>query len=358
MHILMVDYNGTCNEDGEALGHSPKVLHEYAGLLNGFAAVDALLSPCVAHKTVKEDFGNIYELPYNLIQGRDNSIVKRIVDKYYLFYNLSKVFKQKDYDIIFFYKMDFFLAVYLFLLGFLKKNKKTKYVGLIYQQKFEVPFAPLVNYIYRKGIQKLDGLIHTLELNVLAHRNSMYMPDYYYVPEVYDRYKILEKQEKVVCVGTMNYYKELDKLVECFNQGTYPLEICGYFMEKEMLIRLQEKASENIQIHDRVLSQEEYYTLIGEAKYSILPYNMQQYKERTSGVLYETVFLDSIPIAPKGLLEYNHISGIAYNSWEDIEKWIRDGVKKESPLWNEAHKKVVYSADEIQKNLEQFLGEI
>ena len=358
MHILMVDYNGTCNEEGEALGHSPKVLHEYAGLLNGFAVVDALLSPCVAEKVVKEDFKNVYKLRYNLIQGRNNSIVKRIIDKYYLFYNLSKVFRQRDYDIILFYKMDFFLAVYLFLFGLWKKNRSTKYIGLIYQQKFEVPFASLVNYIYQKGIQRLDGLIHTLELNELNHKNKMYMPDYYYVPETYDKYKKIEKQEKVVCVGTMNYYKELDKLVECFNMGTYPLEICGYFMDKEMLIRLQKKANKNIQIHDCVLSQEEYYTLIGEAKYSILPYNMQQYKERTSGVLYETVFLGSIPIAPKGLLEYNHVSGIAYDSWEELQEWIKDGVKKESGLWMQEQKKVVYSSEEIQRNLEQFLGEI
>lgn len=358
MHVLMVDYNGTCNEEGEELGHSSKVLHEYAELINTFATVNALLSPCIARKALKEDFHTISELPHNIVQGQNNSIIKRIIDKWFLFYNLSKVFAHKDNDIVFFYKTDFFFTLYFLIWKTFHRKTKVKYVGLIYQQKFEVPLAPLVNYIYRKGIGHLDGLIHTVELNEFEHKNKMYMPDYYYVPALYDKYRDMQKQEKVVCVGTMNYYKELDKLVDCFNHSAYPLEICGHFMDKEMFARLKKKANENICITDSILSLEEYYTLIGSAKYSILPYNMQQYKERTSGVLYETIFLHSIPIAPKGLLEYNHIQGIAYDSWEDVKNWLADCEKSEINLFGDTNKKVIYTFEEIRGKLQRFLGEI
>lgn len=358
MHVLMVDYNGTCNEEGMELGHSSKVLHEYAELINTFATVSALLSPCIVRKAVKKDFNDIRELSYDIVQAKNNGIVKRIIDKWYIFCNLVKVFAQKDIDTVFFYKMDFFLAVYLCIWKLFHKKSDIKYVGLVCQQKFEVPLASLINYIYRQGVRCLDGLIYTVESVEFRNENAMYMPDYYYLPSLYDKYRCMQKQEKVICVGTMNYYKELDELVDCFNHSTYPLEICGHFMDKDMLEQLKKKANNNIKIIDSILNQEEYYTLIGSAKYSILPYNMQQYKARTSGVLFETTFLESIPIAPRELLDYNHIQGIAYDSWENVKDWLAAGAKSESYLFKADNKKVIYTFEEIRVKLQQFLGEI
>lgn len=320
LHILMADYCGMCNENGKEIGHSSKVLNEYAMLLNGKGIIDAALSPCIEKNVVREDFELIISLPYNINLCSDNSIYKRIKDKIKIFINIYHVTHKKNYNIIWFYKTDFFLSLYLWL--FDHGRKKTKYIGLVYQESFITPFSPIVNWIFKRGIKKLDGLIYTQKNNNLFHKNKMYMPDYYYIPEIYDSYKKMKKIDKVVCVGTMNYYKELMQLVKCFNHSNYKLEICGYFTDKSMFTSLKAIAKSNVEIVDKILTQNEYYTKIATAKYSILPYNMQQYKERTSGVLYETIFLNSIPIAPKTLLMYNQIGGVAYDSWGDLEEQI------------------------------------
>lgn len=346
LRILMVDHNGMCNEQGIEIGHSSKVLHEYTQLIKEFGQIDAALPACIEKNANRTDFGEMIQLPYNIILGNHNGIIKRILDKIKMFININKAVHQKGYDVIWFYKVDFFLTLYLWL--FDHGRKKKKYIGLICQQGFECPFKNIVNWIYRQGLKKFNGMIYTQKEDHIDHKNKMYMPDYYYIPEVYDKYRMMKKQEKVVCVGTMNYYKEILELVKCFSKTDYTLDICGHFMDQEMLHNVLETVGENIRIQNKILSEDEYYTLIGSAKYTILPYNMQQYKERTSGVLYETVFLNSIPIAPKALLAYNLISGVAYDSWEDLKKQI---TAKEVLPPNFSVENKMESISTIQKNL-------
>lgn len=45
---------------------------------------------------------------------------------------------------------------------------------------------------------------------------------------------------------------------------------------------------------------------------------MDCYKGATSGVLLESIFLKSIPVAPQKLLDYNGINGIGYGDLEEI----------------------------------------
>ena len=62
---------------------------------------------------------------------------------------------------------------------------------------------------------------------------------------------------------------------------------------------------------------------ISSAKYSILPYDMNQYINRTSGVLLESIYVGTIPIAPRSLLEHNKLPGIKYDSLNELlnYKW-------------------------------------
>jgi hypothetical protein len=46
---------------------------------------------------------------------------------------------------------------------------------------------------------------------------------------------------------------------------------------------------------------------------------MEQYGCRTSGVLIESMFLHTIPIAPRKLLEANGIQGIGYDNIEELK---------------------------------------
>ena len=116
----------------------------------------------------------------------------------------------------------------------------------------------------------------------------------------------------------MNPYKKLEELVEVFNDLDYPLEIAGYFFDRDRAARLKQRVKDNIFIDDRILDDVEYYEKLGSARYAVLPYDMEQYKNRTSGILLECAFLGVVPIAPHELLKENGLKGIGYTSIEEI----------------------------------------
>ena len=49
--IVFIDYCGSCDGEGKAIGHSPKVLMEYADLLKDHYKLEAILPLCV-HESV------------------------------------------------------------------------------------------------------------------------------------------------------------------------------------------------------------------------------------------------------------------------------------------------------------------
>lgn len=315
--VLLVDYYGTCDKEGKPIGHSQKVLQEYSNLIKEQFVVGAAISPCLTNGLAGE-FEEIISLKYDICAEQVTSLWVRVTDKFKLISNIRYVLKKNDYDIVWFYRTDFFLFFYFFLR---RKTKRFKVIGQVYQEEFATgKLSKILNYFYRKGSLKFDGLIYTQKGMAGFHGNTLYIPDYYYDEEKYGKYKNISKQEKAVCLGTMNPYKKLEELVEAFNANGMPLEIKGYFYEKERFRRLLQMKKENITIEDVVLSEDEYYCLLAEAKYSILPYDMEQYGCRTSGVLQESLFLNTIPVAPTELLKENGIDGIGYESIAELSK--------------------------------------
>ena len=88
--------------------------------------------------------------------------------------------------------------------------------------------------------------------------------------------------------------------------------------------------------------------MIAESKYTLLPYKLERYENATSGILLESIFLKSIPIAPKWLLENNNISGIGYDNLDDLPKSINElnNVTREYTFDIEDYRK-----DNIEKKL-------
>lgn len=317
--ILMADYYGTCDSAGNAVGHSAKVLREYRELLGGEFETGAAVSPCLA-RTVQtgggEQFVRVHILKYDIYAAGMETLGGRIRDKLKLIRNIHQVLSLRDYDIIWFYRTDFFLFLYLFL----TRKPGIKIVGQVYQEKFAAgKVSCILNYIYRKALRKLDGVIYSQEGMACGHENTLYIPDYYYDEKKYGKYKNIPKQEKAVCLGTMNPYKELTGLVKGFSRNKYELEIKGFFYDKRMYEELARMAGPGIKIEDRILSEEEYYSTLAEAKYAVLPYDMKQYENRTSGVLQECLFLGTAPIAPALLLKQNGMQGIGYNTIAELE---------------------------------------
>lgn len=315
--ILLVDYYGTCNSVGKAVGHSPKVAMEYRGLFFHEEYVDAALSPCIAKEVVQAEFQNVYKLKFDIVEADYNRFLKRFTDKFRILYNIHQVFSMKGYDIIWFYRSDFFLLLYMMLLR--RKNEKRKIICLIYQIGFGGGIiGKVLDYISGKGIAKFDGIIVTQKNMTVNHKNVFYMPDYRYNDEVYGRYRRMKKEERATCLGAMNPYKKLETLAEVFKHNRYPILISGYFFEKERAERLQKTAAENLMIKNCIMEVENYYETLASAKFTILPYDMQQYHNRTSGILIESAFTGVIPIAPTELLEFNQIRGIGYRNMNEI----------------------------------------
>lgn len=356
--LLLVDYYGTCDSEGNEVGHSSKVLGEYSDLINGYYDISAALSPCLVSKISDKqlkDFRKIYSLKYNICMENVQSIWKRVKDKFKLFYNLHQVFRIHDCDIMWFYRTDFFLALYL-LLFVSRKKKYPKMVILIYQKSFgQDIFGRILNHIYYFGFQKVDAIISTQNGFNEFKKPILYISDYYYDTEKYDKYKSTEKEDKVVCVGTMSPYKQIIPLVKAFNRNGFPLEIRGRFYDMKQYRQALESKKDNVVIENAILTEEEYYSAVARAKYAVLPYDMGQYQCRTSGVLLECVFLDTIAIAPKQLLQETQIDGMGYENIEelaDISFWGK------CPNVNYTDKKKEFDREEIGERLLGFLDSI
>lgn len=328
--ILMVDYYGTCNNEGEPIGHSPKVLREYTDLLENDYCISVAISPCLEGKIREEDYEEIIILPYDIVEEGKKGLRVRIIDKFKLFRNIDKAMKEKNkYDIVWFYRSDFFLFLNFFLR---QKNNKISPYALVYQQIFCTGIVgKILSWIYNKSIRKFDGIIYTQKSAAPNHSHKLYIPDYYYDEGKYGRYRGIEKSRKAVCLGTMSPYKKLEDLIETFNNLGYPLEIAGYFFEEGRYQDLCRKAKPNVTVQNVILSEDDYYRKLAGARFAVLPYDMQQYQNRTSGVLQECLFLNTIPIAPAGLLKNNDIDGYGYErlSQLKVEELDRYSVKEQ-----------------------------
>lgn len=314
--ILMCGYYGMCDSSGKSVGHTTKVTEEYFDLLKKNHGVSIIASPSIISSLPERLHNHCTKLKYNIVIDVPFTFIKRVMDKFKIIYNVHVCCKQRDYDALFFYQVDFFFFFYFWLL-YRKKNKEV--YCLVYHQDFTGgKLENFLQWIYNRALKKMSGVVYTQQKLEINHSKTLYIPDYFYEEEKYGKYRILDKKEKVVCLGTMNRYKKIEELVEVFSKIDYPLEICGRFDDESRFQKLLKIKTDNITIKNQVLSIDDYYKKMGEAKYGILPYDMNQYNNRTSGVLLETLYVDSIPIAPKNLLEQNGLPGIGYNIMEEI----------------------------------------
>lgn len=316
--IVMCGYYGMCDSQGRSVGHTSKVTKEYFELLSQKMEILLKASPSII-KTLDEEVKQKSEkLKYDIIIDTPFTLKKRVLDKFKILYNIYTCIEKTDEQILFFYQIDFFFFFYIWAF-FHRKDKKI--YCLLYHQNFTGgKVEGLLQWIYRKALGKIYGVAYTQKGLQISHNNTLWIPDYFYDEKKYGKYRNMAKQDKVVCLGTMNRYKKLEELVEVFKALPYLLEICGRFDDNERYERLITMKSENVTIVNTVLSEEEYYTKLGQAKYSILPYDMEQYTNRTSGVLLESLYVGSVPIAPRELLEQNELPGYGYLKLEELAK--------------------------------------
>lgn len=158
-------------------------------------------------------------------------------------------------------------------------------------------------------------------------------------------------------IGTMTESKDIEGLVETFLNSDIHVKIIGKFVDKSLYSILKEKIKTcgSILIEDKYLDNDEYYSLIAESRYVILPYKQSYYNKRTSGIILEAMFLDTIPIAPEYLLEFNDVKGIGYSDISEVSDLLKNH-DIESILEDFKIKRSELSVDNIKNNLINLLS--
>lgn len=308
--IILVDYISYTNKEGTPVGHPLKVLQEYGGWVSD--DFDIIYS---AHSSYLRELAgkNKIALPYNICEGEDYFSFKGKLHQFIISWiNLSKVWKDRNFNYIWFCNIDFF--IFVFLLCHAYKRKKVIITSYLekFERKYQNIFAQLV-------LPKIKLLITSNKAIKYEGNNQLYIPDYLYNSSLYEKYGNMGKIEKVVCVGTMGDSKELEELVNVFNKNGYRLEIKGHFSDKNLFVKIKSMAKRNIEIEDCYLQYNNYLELIGESRYCILPYKKAVYSIKTSGVLLESIFVNTIPICNNELLQKWEIAGVGYSKIGELE---------------------------------------
>ncbi|OQA26656.1 MAG: hypothetical protein BWY61_00568 [Firmicutes bacterium ADurb.Bin354] len=357
MNILTIaEYQGRRDESGRAVGHAPKVLTEYVSCVHEgmdvriFAPKTVIRSACCIAGVKKNVSVNesknaslwkelirehkVRVLPHSIVMKGNISFCGRVMNKLRMFANIRAVLRNAPGDKVWFFNTEYYLMLYLALFG----NGGKEIVITTFMEGFRAGkngrFAFLKQKIFEKAQKKIKLIIATGPKFEFKNAESVFIPDYVYDPDVYEKYRRKRKDKELkkyaVCLGTMNPEKQLEEMVTAFTRVGFPLIVAGCFYDKDRLAALKEIAGDNIDIRDGYLSRDAYMELLAGAEFAVLPYSPDQYATQTSGVLQEAVFLDTVPLSYNAVLDGNAVPGVGFDSFEDLDRDMLDisGKKK------------------------------
>lgn len=354
--MVLVEYIGNSDINKKPIGHSTKVLKEYKELLTPDYDVKFAIPYNVVDEIGKSDVTITFKA-ITILQTCSKTKREQLREKIERFKNLKKVYEDsKDEDVLWFCNVDINLFYYLFVKS--KYCKKT--ICTLYQNNFlkKGLTGKIRNRIFQKVIKRLALVIYTNQNFNFDSDNTFYMPDYYY-DERFDLLPTDKKKEQVVCLGTMNDDKKLNEVVREFNKLDRDLYIIGRFYNQDWRKALEKNACKNIHIVDDYIDYQKYLLLLAESKYAILPYDPIVYAQRTSGVLQESIFTKTVPIAPRSFLEYNGCWGIGFENYEQLAEVVTQEFDYNQYVdWCNEQIMYKYNAKVISKELKRVLDNI
>lgn len=348
MKVCIAEYKCITDKSGNAFGHGKKVLYEAEQMCRKMG-IETSVAACEAYRDKGYD-GEYILLP-NAIHGSDYTYhsVKRVME------NIRTAMKQTDADYIWFTNVDWYLFMYLGCHRIKQKVVITTYADVNDSVKYfggrGLP-GKMVAFLERRGITKLSLIVETFYRGKRPE-NAVYMPDYLYT-EFYKGYRVAEKKHRVICIGTMNTQKDVKGAVALFRQMDIPFFIIGGFVDKNLYRELCAESTENIQIKDAYLSDEEYYSELGSSEYVIVPYDMSVYGSATSGVVRESIYMGVKVIAPQKLLDNMGIDLRGYDSLIEVKELIETNRLSVYP----EEKLEQYSEDHLVKGFKNWLTTI
>ena len=346
--LIIADYIGNSMQDDKPSGHLVKLLRETEMLLRDDFDISFIVSDNYVSSLPELQ---IHSIVTHLSQKGNK--IERILQRYK---NISQILKIKEP--IWFINTDFWFYVYMATHRIANKS--------IYTLNY-MTYKPEVNekglgikikwLIYRWASHKIKTEFVTCKKRY--GQNQVYVPDYYFDPQLYEKYISKKKKNQVVFCGGISSAKEVERVVEVFAKNQQLLLICGRFESQDLYERVTKNSYDNIIIDNNRLSDEEYYKLMGESKYIILPYKESCYSGRSSGVILEAMFLDAVIIGPNFLLNEIGIAGIAYNDLNDLLEFDIDAHEKENAIALELNKGIKdrYSKEYVRKQYCSGFGE-
>jgi hypothetical protein len=308
--ITLVDYIGNCDAKGEVTGHAAKTLQETKEMLSGSYNVNMVVTPPYAQFFDESSIACV--LPYESSPQRQSGKFKKIglcVKKICAVRNIVK-----SESMIWFVNTDFWLYAGLL---FSKKKKGQKIFATNYLDFYSKKNAK--NLVYNCAVKKIDCVFHTnMELKRAKHQ---YIPDYWFDKRKYDKYLTEEKQDDVYICGGINAGKDIMGAIDAFNANGQALMICGKFSNQSIYDEAVAKAHKNIKIVNTRLDEDAYYRELAKHRFVLLPYKKENYSNRSSGIILESIFLGNIVIGPAFLLEQLQIPGIRYTNIEELRSF-------------------------------------
>ena len=320
MHkIFLIDYNCVTDNNGLPVGHTLGMAEKLINLLKN----DYELTYVCSEEYASAINGiEIMPILKSIAKGTDDeNNTKKIVRNNFVL--ISRACKE---GILFFIHFNTIYSTYL-----PKKTRKRKTICICFNNIRRVKtgdsiFKAIARrfYFFIKNFylkKRINVLIKTNKKLNFTVKNILYMPDYYYIPEFYSRYATVKDKNLVVCLGQNNRYKQIIPLIQKFGGSKYTLLITGKFFQTEFFENAVDCAAEydNIFIKNDNISSDEYYSILAEASYCVVPYDSDFYYERTTGVAIEAMFSDTVVIGPKSILDFNDIDGICYDKLENLD---------------------------------------
>ena len=300
LRVMIAEYQNYVTPEKFPRGHGKKALEEAYQLVN----LKPFQVKCVASPAYCDFQVNDVKYIDEIVRDQRHKLIRL----FRIFKNLRCIFREGKNEIIWFTNVDWMFFVYVALF-----TPRTQKIAItIFRNILEDATNPkwgickgLLSYLVSNGMAKIDLMFVTNPtLSISGAKQQIHIPDYFY-KNVYSLYRNTAKAERIVCLGLMNVQKELKKLVRHFSNTEIEVWIIGLFDNEDYYNAIRKLSGSNIKIENRALSEKEYLNIIGGSQFVILPYAATEYKEATSGILLETIFMNSIPVAPKFLLKNN-----------------------------------------------------
>ncbi len=301
MKLLLIDTKGNTNKFGEIIGHPLKVLNQSYNIISKVHNISFLLANSFKFTFIKDYTETKEFLPFSVtiytnFIGRIKNHFRRILN---ILLCINYIYKMNP-DKIWFVNQDNYL---LYLLP--NKIKAKSFIN-IYSYNFN---------IFR--INKFKAVftsIHNLASNSLS--NTYLIPDY--ISKFNSNKSDKVNTEDILYIGSINQDKDTIAIIKLFEDKVDKrrLFIYGKIYDKSVLSYISKsEKNEKIIIKNEYLNDDSYQKYLENFKYVILPYKKNSYLNRGSGVYFDSIKFNCIPIFPSFMKNYY---GIKYDNYDNL----------------------------------------